>query len=340
MVVGQIPSGLTLDHLCRVRNCVNPAHLEPVTHRENTLRGDGVTAINARKTSCHRGHPFAGENLYVLRKAIADLIAGFDEANRIAVLHFADPLAAALAELDRVQQLRLREAEALGADVTLLERRHALERQRVIEQFGKAANDNLQRMLDDLTGGGSSPFAPAETLANAQARFDELRAAALGGSMSAREDIAGAAQNLIRALEGSFGHSSQFFEGFNLVTSTLQELLGVPGFASGTMSAPSGLALVGERGPELVRFRGGEQVIPNHGMGPFFANDNLAPVMQMVGRDMVAAIYRGTDATLDGSGAVVRELRALRADFAEVKNEIAQLRREQRAPQAPMRRTG
>lgn len=56
LIRGSIPSGLTLDHLCRVRSCVNPSHLEPVTDKENVLRGAGPTAINYRKTSCPYGH--------------------------------------------------------------------------------------------------------------------------------------------------------------------------------------------------------------------------------------------------------------------------------------------
>lgn len=60
--IGPIPKGLTVDHLCRVRCCVNPAHLEVVTKRENTLRGIGPAAINARKTHCLRGHEFTKEN--------------------------------------------------------------------------------------------------------------------------------------------------------------------------------------------------------------------------------------------------------------------------------------
>lgn len=58
LFVGPIPAGLTIDHLCRVRACVNPDHLEPVTNRENILRGVAPSALNARKTHCIRGHVF------------------------------------------------------------------------------------------------------------------------------------------------------------------------------------------------------------------------------------------------------------------------------------------
>nr|WP_202546322.1 HNH endonuclease signature motif containing protein [Streptomyces sp. SID2119] len=64
LLVGPIPSGLHLDHLCRERRCVRPDHLEPVTPGENVRRGEGVSAINARKTVCPQGHPLSGENLY------------------------------------------------------------------------------------------------------------------------------------------------------------------------------------------------------------------------------------------------------------------------------------
>lgn len=58
---GSIP-GETLDHLCRVPRCVNPAHLEPVTIAENVLRGDGCTAEHARYTHCSYGHEFSMAN--------------------------------------------------------------------------------------------------------------------------------------------------------------------------------------------------------------------------------------------------------------------------------------
>jgi hypothetical protein len=60
---GKPPAGLDLDHLCRVPSCVNPDHLEAVTHRENVMRSNAVTALNARKTHCKRGHKLAGSNL-------------------------------------------------------------------------------------------------------------------------------------------------------------------------------------------------------------------------------------------------------------------------------------
>lgn len=63
--VGPIPDGLELDHLCRNRSCVNPDHLEPVTGRENILRGVSPSAQHAAKTHCPNGHPYSGENLYV-----------------------------------------------------------------------------------------------------------------------------------------------------------------------------------------------------------------------------------------------------------------------------------
>jgi hypothetical protein len=61
---GPIPDGLEIDHLCRVRSCVNPDHLRAVTQRENTLAGTSFSAINAKRTECVNGHEFTPENTY------------------------------------------------------------------------------------------------------------------------------------------------------------------------------------------------------------------------------------------------------------------------------------
>jgi len=63
LLVGPVPDGQELDHLCRTPRCVNPLHLEPVTHQENMLRGDNIVSRYAARTHCAEGHPFSGPNL-------------------------------------------------------------------------------------------------------------------------------------------------------------------------------------------------------------------------------------------------------------------------------------
>jgi hypothetical protein len=62
---GPVPDGLELDHLCRIRHCVNPEHLEAVTRKINLRRGNGFTGQKARQTACINGHPFTDANTYI-----------------------------------------------------------------------------------------------------------------------------------------------------------------------------------------------------------------------------------------------------------------------------------
>lgn len=62
LLIAPIPPGLTIDHLCRTPACVNPAHLEPVTHAENLRRGRHA---QSEKTHCPQGHPYEGRNVLV-----------------------------------------------------------------------------------------------------------------------------------------------------------------------------------------------------------------------------------------------------------------------------------
>lgn len=63
-LVGPIPDGYTIDHLCKNHPCVNPDHLEPVPHSINLRRGNSLQGRNARKLECPRGHWYSPENTY------------------------------------------------------------------------------------------------------------------------------------------------------------------------------------------------------------------------------------------------------------------------------------
>lgn len=61
-LVGGIPEGMQIDHLCRLERCVNPDHLRVVTARENSRASFGPTGINAAKVKCKNGHVFTSDN--------------------------------------------------------------------------------------------------------------------------------------------------------------------------------------------------------------------------------------------------------------------------------------
>lgn len=64
-LIGPIPDGLNLDHLCRNTFCVRPSHLQPVTQLENVWRSPTHDQWQRLKTHCLKGHPYSGDNLYV-----------------------------------------------------------------------------------------------------------------------------------------------------------------------------------------------------------------------------------------------------------------------------------
>lgn len=80
---GIVPAGLHIDHLCRNRRCANPWHLEPVSRKENILRGDGPTALNARRTHCKNGHPLTGQHLFVTSEGRRRCHPGWLESMRL-----------------------------------------------------------------------------------------------------------------------------------------------------------------------------------------------------------------------------------------------------------------
>ena len=81
-LVGSVAAGLDLDHLCRVRACCNPSHLEPVTRQVNAARGVGGE-IHAAKTRCPKGHPYTGVNLKIDKGGGRRCRVCKNEANRL-----------------------------------------------------------------------------------------------------------------------------------------------------------------------------------------------------------------------------------------------------------------
>lgn len=72
-LIGTIPGRRDLDHLCRIRRCVRPSHLEPTTRQVNVLRGVGLAADNARREICINGHDFTDENTYYRKDRVGRL---------------------------------------------------------------------------------------------------------------------------------------------------------------------------------------------------------------------------------------------------------------------------
>jgi hypothetical protein len=68
IVKGPLTKAKVLDHLCRERRCCNPDHLQPVTSKENTRRGNSGPGHNARKATCKRGHKLSGANVRIRKR--------------------------------------------------------------------------------------------------------------------------------------------------------------------------------------------------------------------------------------------------------------------------------
>jgi hypothetical protein len=62
LTIGEVPENMVIDHLCRNRTCVNPAHMEVVTNKDNILRGVSPSSKHAIKTHCPYGHPYNDSN--------------------------------------------------------------------------------------------------------------------------------------------------------------------------------------------------------------------------------------------------------------------------------------
>lgn len=184
--------------------------------------------------------------------AIAEFIAGFNQAQLDIIGAVEDPMGQRLVEFERMADALRKEAaylEQFGADVTLIERRIALERQQIIEQFGRNATDSLRAWLDGQALTSTATTAMGR-LAEAQAQFGTALDAARGGDTSSDtlSQLTRLADAIIRSGAELYGGTAQNAALEAMVRSQIASL--IPGYADGGMHA-GGWRIVGERGPEL-----------------------------------------------------------------------------------------
>lgn len=166
--VGPVPEGLELDHLCRVRNCINPAHLEPVTHAENVRRGN--SGANSRsKTHCPYGHLYEGDNLAFRTNGRHRRCRECERRKALAAYHRnKGPVGPTMAERDRCKNghpfvdgsYKFR-ASTGGARRCLICEREYARRYRAMKSVGalateaRSSSEILEAALRQFDGGGA-----------------------------------------------------------------------------------------------------------------------------------------------------------------------------------------
>lgn len=241
---------------------------------------------------------------------------------------------AMLAVFDAQAEQELDQAKHNGLDIVMLEKVLAEERLKAIEDFNEQAlsaakqlGENYQAWLDSQKLGDTSTLSPSQRLAEAQRQFDEQLEKARGGDKDAQGNITGYADQLLKIGRDFYASSEQYTTMAEFIRKTIENLgkqLELPGFATGTYNAPRGMAWVGEKGPELVAFRGGEQV--------YTAGQSAS---------MAAGAAGGTGGGQGGAGEVVKaivttgegqtqQLGELVDLFGELQDEVKGMRRELR----------
>ena len=201
-------------------------------------------------------------------EAIQQLKTGFVEGIEDQILAITDPTAFALKQLDKEFEAIRANAEDFGVGMVEVERLYGLKRQQVLEQIAQATVGDLQRFLEELQFGELSGGAPGSRLEGARAAFEAAAAQALAGDMGARGRVQDLGTTLLGLSRDYNASGAGYFADLDRVTEIVQALLGeMPGYASGTLFHPGGMAVVGERGPELLTLPRGAQVVPNDFLG-------------------------------------------------------------------------
>lgn len=171
-------------------------------------------------------------------RAIAGLKTGFDDGITRQIDLFLDPFSVALADLTAAQEARLREAQALGADIVAVERLAGLERQRIIAANADGLAPALQSFFNELTFGKLSGATPLASIEGLRASFEASAAQALAGDSGARGRIEDAGRALLDASRGTFASGAGYQSDLARVQSVVGDL--VAGNDNAVVSAING----------------------------------------------------------------------------------------------------
>lgn len=261
---------------------------------------------------------FASEFGVSIAGVTREMATDFDEQIRRSILGLTDATALALEDQARTAQARIDLARRIGADIVQVERLNGLERARILEESGQSSAAafarGLREWLDGQLLGDTSLLTGEQRIAEAQGQFGAALASARAGTGDVGEvtRLADVITGLARELYEGTGQQAFLVNSTRSQVESLGRSLGLPGFASGTDFAPPGYAWVGERGPELVRFRGGEQVVPA-GRSAAMAGEGAAGM-----RELARQVARLVDAVERTGGATVEELGAVKRDLRKV----------------------
>ncbi len=160
-------------------------------------------------------------------RALEGLTEGFDDAIRLQIEGFTDPLSQALEALENAQEERLREAEALGADLVEVERLHAMQRAQVLETYFDQANRSLQGLLDEITGPALSNVSPAAQLTGLRGSFEAAAAQAFASpnDPEMRDRVAALGSQLVDLSRTTFASSGAFQSDRDRVREVVEALI-------------------------------------------------------------------------------------------------------------------
>ena len=157
-----------------------------------------------------------------LTEAEATLRGDFNESIQRQIRGITDPIGLALEDLAAAQEIRLRDAVAIGADIVEVERLNLLERERLLQQ----QQSELSNFFDEITFGGLSGASPAASLAGTRASFQAVAAQALAGDGIARDQIVALGRGLLTQSRDVFASGAGFQSDLGLVQDVVGTLLG------------------------------------------------------------------------------------------------------------------